>query len=316
MDEAIYAVVSMPVPSFWTFMRFKTLLWSTLPIALMFAIGLWFQRFILRRYILKPVQALVDTSTGNIEPEHFWPEEIKDISNRLYRSFEVRDEEVFSQIARGVIHDLRTLIHSPMAAVELVAEASEDKRGKRLENLLTVTSQQLPKMKEIIDNTLDGSREISVNKTLTPVRLAIEDAVKTLELFSKKAGVEIRILGDDYLISHDNIQVERAITNLVKNAIEACQEKSNGSGSVCITSATDTGRATIRIEDSGAGLKIPQGKLFRPLKSTKTHGSGLGLIVTRKIIEAHGGSLSVGTSNSLGGAQFTINLPMNHEVVV
>ena len=316
VSDPNYVALSARSPSFWQVLNLRTLLSSTLPIALMLGLGLLFQRIILRRYFLTPLQTLIATSTGEKQAKSFWPTEIRDISERLYRSFEDREEAVFSQIARGVIHDLRTLIHTPLSAVDLVAETatSPARRAPRLEHLYTVCAQQLPKIRTIIDNTLDGSRDIPIRKASLPLADVIDSAAQTLSdtLTLNKASLHVANTTNGITVAHDRIQLERALTNLIKNGIEACQDlASPDNRQVEVSVAAKADCVTIDIEDSGPGLTITPNKLFRPLKSTKTHGSGLGLIISRKIVEAHGGRLIPGKSNKLGGAKFSIELPFD-----
>jgi two-component system, NtrC family, sensor histidine kinase HydH len=265
---------------------------------------------------LKPVEALIETSVGDKETKAYWPKELREISDRLYKSFESRDQAVFSQIARGVIHDLRTLIHTPLGAIDLVDEQSpgSEKRLARLEHLQSVSKSQIPKMKEIIDTTLDGSREIGISPKYAPTRLAVDGAIRTLDNLIKQSRTEIKVRDEvgPRTLQHDPTQLERAITNLIKNGIEACQEQAKASKitpCIQVSLRTEAESVEISIEDNGPGLPTSSPRVFRPLKSTKTHGSGLGLVVSRKIIEAHGGELVPGRSVDLGGARFTIRLP-------
>ena len=69
------------------------------------------------------------------------------------------------------------------------------------------------------------------------------------------------------------------------------------------------GKVSVFIEDNGLGLPKVHDNFFKTMKSTKPHGSGLGLLVSRKIIEAHDGQLRAGKSKELNGAQFEIELP-------
>lgn len=320
VTDTYFVGVSTSGPAFWEVLQPKSLLWSTLPIAIMLGFGLLFQRIILRKYFLRPVHALVETSIGDAEPKAHWPTEIREIADHLYRSFKGRDEEVFSQIARGVIHDLRTLIHTPLCAIDLVEEQppGSEKRLKRLEHLQSVSRQQLPKMKEIIDNTLDGSRDIGIKIAEASVRQTVARAVKTLEglIEQTKTAVKIEDDLDGMSIPHDSTQLERAITNLIKNGIEACQDGDQDSRrlkAVRVAMRKNSDSVEIDVEDAGPGLPTYHGRTFRPLRSTKAHGSGLGLIVSKKIVEAHGGEILPGSSDILGGAKFTVRLPMNTE---
>lgn len=313
LSETTYLSVGLPAPKWSNLFSLSSLVWSALPIVLMFLVGIAFQRYIVRRYILHPVQALVETSKGDRDTRDYWPQEIQNISKQLANSFQVRDQEVFAQIARGVIHDLRTLIHAPLASVDLVDEVENnpEKRIRRLESLKTICTQQLPKMREIIDHTLDGSRDVSIRASEAGISNTLIGVSKTLESLAKQSNAELIVTDatKDFVFAHDSIQVERAITNLTKNAIEACQERLSGNRVVRLRAEAKDQSIKIHIEDSGPGLKIAPSRLFRPLKSTKPHGSGLGLIVTRKIIEAHGGTITFGRSADFGGAHFTVDLP-------
>jgi signal transduction histidine kinase len=313
VSETVYVSVAKEIPSLSSHFRLVNLLWSTLPIAIMLLIGLTIQRSILRRYFMRPVQALVETSTGVTELDSDWPSELRDISERLYRSFEQRDEAIFSQIARGVVHDLRTLIQSPLAALELSTEAKDKplKRLSRLENLEKVAAEQLPKMRQIIDTTLDGSREIAIRREPNSLEAAILGTKHTLQPLLTQTETELEIVGsyDNAIVSHDAVQLERAFTNLLKNGIEAAQENARTYKKVLIEITREDRQIVIDFEDSGSGLKTHSDRLFRPLKSTKVHGSGLGLVVSRKIIAAHGGKLIPDVSTHLGGAKFRVIIP-------
>lgn len=320
VQDTYFVAVTQSLPKLWAFFQLKNIIWSVIPIAIVLGFGLVVQRFLVKRYFLRPIQALVETSTGEQEPPEHWPKEIREISELLYQSFKSRDEAVFSQIARGVVHDLRTLIHTPLGAVDLVSEQGKDsqKRPSRLEHLYSVCSQQLPKMREIIDNTLDGSRSIDVRLAQASIQSTVNNSIQTLDGLAQQTATEIQVENDlpNDSIAHDRVQLERAITNLIKNGVEACQESSKSDPArkklVSVSLRAKNSKVEISIEDSGPGLPVRAGKVFRTLKSTKTHGSGLGLVVSRKIIEAHGGELIPGASSRLGGAMFLVRLPVDH----
>ncbi len=317
IKDSQFVLLSSARPRFRNFIQPENLIWSVFPIVLIMALGILLQRYVLRRFFILPIQALVDTSTGDKNPPRYWPREIAEISDKLFKSFKLRDEIVFFQITRGVIHDLRTLIHTPLGAVKLVSEQvmGSDKRLSRLEHLYEVSAQQLPKMANILDNILDGSREITIRREMRSVESAISGAIETLSPFIEKSGVilEVRNSGNNVLVPHDSVQLERVLTNLIKNSIEATQEtkKLREHTAVIISTNQDNSHFIIEVEDCGSGLQTTDPKrFFRTLKSTKPHGSGLGLIISKKIIEAHGGLFIPGDSSSLGGAKFSIKLPL------
>ena len=107
-------------------------------------------------------------------------------------------------------------------------------------------------------------------------------------------------------VQADPDQIRQVLVNLIINALEAL----NGRGELVITLAVEGGQAVIRVDDSGPGL--PEGdteRLFDPFFSEKERGTGLGLAIAKRIMTAHGGSISAGASPA-GGARFTLNLPM------
>lgn len=107
------------------------------------------------------------------------------------------------------------------------------------------------------------------------------------------------------LVRMDRIQVQQALVNLVRNAVEASPNRSK----VVITGKVISDTAyEIAVEDSGPGIAPDQvDSVFQPMTSTKSGGMGLGLSVTRTIVESHGGTLRVGVSR-WGGARFSFNL--------
>ena len=311
--DSTYVDISGVKPPFFTVNRLSLFLFSVIPIALVLGFALALQTYFMSRYIFGPISSLVDTSTGTDTPKDHWPMEIKDISDRLSSSFENREQAVFGQMARGVIHDVRTLLHSVLSATSLVREQeiSTDKRTQRLETLYRACDVNLPKINQLVDLTLDGSRDITVNPRQADVIDTLQSAVHTNETLGKAKNVKVEIRSAaNLMIVHDPVQLERVFTNLIKNAIESCAEKSK-SGDVLIIASmnNDEKMTTVTVHDSGKGLPALPEKVFRLLKSTKTHGSGLGLVVSRKIVKAHGGEIIPGHSNELPGAQFEVRLP-------
>lgn len=316
LQSPTYLTISKTSPPFFTIARFSNFFLSILPIGLVLAFALGLQRYSINRYVLKPISALIDTSTGDQSPKDHWPRELNEIASQLAKTFENREKSIYEQMARGVIHDIRTLLHSMLSATELVKEQEVDpiKRQLRLETLFKACASNLPKINELITLTLDGSREISIRPKSSDLTETIKSAIRTNESLSlaKKVAIKLDQFPESILVLHDPVQLERVFTNLIKNGIEACLDRPNQSGTVLISATSDQQKKEISIvvEDSGVGLPDIPAKMFRLLKSTKVHGSGLGLLVSRKIVEAHGGMLLPNASLKLGGALFEVRLPL------
>jgi two-component system, NtrC family, nitrogen regulation sensor histidine kinase NtrY len=110
---------------------------------------------------------------------------------------------------------------------------------------------------------------------------------------------------EDMEVSADEVQLEQALINLVRNAVEAM---SGAEGSLTITASQQNGTATITIADDGPGIANVD-NLFVPFFTTKPGGSGVGLLLSRQIAEAHGGTLTLGNRNDSRGAVATLRIP-------
>ena len=115
------------------------------------------------------------------------------------------------------------------------------------------------------------------------------------------------VAGPDLTIQADADQLEQALINLVRNAVDATLE-SGGEGTVLLRWLNRSGRLHILVEDSGPGLG-DTGNLFVPFYTTKPGGSGIGLVLSRQIAEGHGGTLVLESRGEQPGARARLVLP-------
>jgi len=127
---------------------------------------------------------------------------------------------------------------------------------------------------------------------------------------AKESGVEVRYALDPHLdrVLVDRIQIQQVLVNLVRNALESMHGQERRELSV--STIVDGEMAVVRVADSGAGLDpaIAE-KLFQPFVTSKAHGMGIGLSISRTIIEAHGGRIWT-EPNPGGGAVFSFSVRM------
>ena len=137
----------------------------------------------------------------------------------------------------------------------------------------------------------------------------VEDLGPILTMIGSSKGVAIRInltTGDDR-VQAERIQFQQALVNLVRNAVEAFDDHAAPEVVIVGQPISDI-HYRISVEDNGPGIADDQiDRIFQPLTTTKTGGMGLGLSVTRTIVESHGGRLQVSRS-ALGGAAFSFTL--------
>ena len=309
-----YIQVSKKAPSYVSSLNPSVLLWSVLPVLFLLGMGIIGVRWLLRKYVLHPVEQLADAAYRGTEPPEYWPTEIANLSSDLREAFARRDFAMVGQMASGVIHDIKTLLHSTWTAAQLAEEQpmGSEKRLQRLELFLRAGQINFSKMQALIQTTLDGSREIRVNPLSANLASTLEQAIGATKDLAQRSQVTIELETDANLqpVRHDPIQLERVLTNLVKNAVEATAQSAVRPARVWVKASTnDIDSVRISVEDNGPGLGSDPKKILSSMRSTKSHGSGLGLVISRKIVEAHLGTLSAGASRSLGGARFDIVLP-------
>jgi len=139
----------------------------------------------------------------------------------------------------------------------------------------------------------------------------VRESVQVVEAEARQLGIQLHLdLAPDLLpVVCNGVQIEQVILNLLRNALEAVQANAGGDGCVAITSAS-VGRDMVQVSvrDNGIGLPDPSADVFAPFYSTKPLGLGMGLSISRSIIEAHHGDLHA-VRNPDGGTTFSFTLP-------
>jgi two-component system nitrogen regulation sensor histidine kinase NtrY len=143
---------------------------------------------------------------------------------------------------------------------------------------------------------------------LPPPRL---EPLKIGTLVSRVASLETRlpvsvVSGPDVMVRGDDVQLEQLLINLVRNAVDASMETH---GTVEVGWRQKNGHVEVWIRDEGPGL-ASTANLFVPFFTTKAEGSGIGLVLSRQIAEAHGGTLTLENRRQLRGCEARLRLPI------
>ena len=143
---------------------------------------------------------------------------------------------------------------------------------------------------------------------LPPPRL---EPLKIGTLVSRVASLETRlpvnvVAGPDVLVRGDDVQLEQLLINLVRNAVDASMETKGG---VEVGWQHNNGSVEVWIRDEGPGL-ASTANLFVPFFTTKAEGSGIGLVLSRQIAEAHGGTLTLENRRQFRGCEARLRLPI------
>jgi two-component system sensor kinase FixL len=199
-------------------------------------------------------------------------------------------------------------IKNPITAVNVALTAVADQLGEDHEAVLDDLVRRMKRLEQIMRRTLTFSKPLSLNVQPIKAIELLEDAVQALRPEILENGAEVRVSSSpEGLVFHgDRGLIEEVLVNLLKNAVEA------GSGQVqaeLSAVAEPPDHVRLVVEDDGPGIPPAiEDQLFNPFATTKATGSGLGLAFSKKVVEAHGGTIEAELGR-LGGARFTIHLP-------
>lgn len=220
---------------------------------------------------------------------------------------------MLGELSASINHE----INQPLAAMRTYAENSRKLLNKERYDSVANNIDEIIKLNQMVADIIARfkvfARKGSEHNNRTVAADSIRSATSLLRNKLIKEGVILRVgdLPPDILINADAVQVEQVIINLLHNAIQALS--SAHQPQIGIQLAALDNLVEIRIWDNGPGLDDDQKKrIFTPFFTTKSDGLGLGLTISRRIIDAFSGTLTV-TDHPGGGAEFVITLPRSTE---
>ena len=153
------------------------------------------------------------------------------------------------------------------------------------------------------------------DERLTHEALPRESSPDDASIASSMASIEWRIAHAAMPVRIDRQLLRRVVINLVRNAGQALRASRHADaesrGTIVVRADSDGDAYVVVVEDDGPGVpEAMRERIFEPYVTSKDDGDGLGLAIAKKIVMEHGGTIAVGTSKSLGGAAFTIRLPL------
>jgi PAS domain S-box-containing protein len=165
---------------------------------------------------------------------------------------------------------------------------------------------------EILRRVRDFVRRGELHRAPTNINDLIHDALGMLafEFRRRKIAVELELAGDLPPVALDRVQIQQVLVNLLRNACDAMENPTKRRGQISVDTSNGDGFVTIAVADDGPGLPPDEGlQLFEPFVTTKPDGLGMGLAISRSIVESHGGRIWA-ASNVDGGATFRFTLPV------
>jgi PAS domain S-box-containing protein len=224
----------------------------------------------------------------------------------LTEALSIRDEFV------GVAaHELRSPLHSAMMSVELLRRLSANPEGlPRLRSHIEKIKTQLDRFTLLVDRLLDVTRIRAGIFQLSLEKFKLGRLIHEVVDRFPNERIEISLdVEQNVEVCWDRVRTDQAITNLVSNAVKYGQKKP-----ILLAASADSSCAIVSVRDEGIGIS-PDGmkrvfdRFERLSPNAGVDGMGLGLWITKQIVEKHGGTISV--ESTLGkGSIFTISLPL------
>jgi signal transduction histidine kinase len=244
--------------------------------------------------------------------------EIKELNNRLLKELAQKERLAsLGQASAEFVHDLGNPLTIVWGYVQLLAkklEQSEKENGAANPTSakeLNIIEQNVRLCRELLTMWQSyGSVEASPHKPISVTQI-VREVVKGVGPMAVQSGVELQcdICDDPCTLLGDPVQIMRAIQNVIINALQASTEKK---GAVVVSCTRKDFYVDVRVEDTGYGIAPAQmAKIFDPYFTTKQgkSGTGLGLYITKKVVEDHNGSIKVDSTPQVG-TTFTIRLPL------
>ena len=220
----------------------------------------------------------------------------------------VRKQErqaMFGRIAAGLVHDLSHPIQNIGNSCKLIVKMADD--PEYVETFRRTVDREMVMVKRVLEDLRNIARPIPLERFPLDINKSVADAVEAMQTHAETAGLTLRaeLAPDPVFIEGDVFALGRVYRNLILNAIQA-----TAPGGL-VVAATDVRGASVQVRVYDTGCGIPADRLhavFEDFVTTKRRGLGLGLAISKKIVEQLGGTISV--ASEVGkGTTFVMEFP-------
>ncbi|WEM44882.1 ATP-binding protein (plasmid) [Photobacterium sp. DA100] len=223
---------------------------------------------------------------------------------------------MLGELSASINHE----INQPLAAIRTYAENSRKLLEKQRYSTVGHNLDEIIELNQLIADIIARfkvfarKRDFRQNSPRTNPADSIRSALSLMRNALIKQGVILRLedIPEDLIINIDAVQFEQVLVNLLQNSLHALQGRPEPQ--VGIRLESDSNHVVCRVWDNGPGLNQEQKQqVFTPFYTTKDDGLGLGMTISKRIIDAYRGTLSV-SDHPGGGAEFTLSLPLDSEI--
>ncbi len=229
--------------------------------------------------------------------------------SRERRSIEEKNARQIEQLSASIAHEIRNPI---TAAKSLVQQMGEDPNSDDSVAYANVALEELDRVERSISHLLRFAREEEVRMAEIRLQDVIVSAIETFRDRVGRNGINIaQEIDCDGLMRGDSEKLRRVIINLIGNALDALEEAKTPDAAIVVSAGENLAgtEVWVRVQDNGPGMESETlDRIFNPFFTSKTSGTGLGLALSKKVIDAHGGSIEA-TSAIGEGTEFLLTFP-------
>jgi len=237
---------------------------------------------------------------------------LRDVTERTLLEERMRRMERFiglATLASGLHHEIKNPLTALSIHIQLLEESlSERQPSESVNELVDVLKTEVARLNGVLESFRSFANLQNLSIQPTDALAVLEEAIRLIHPQATEQGVQITLLHPETelpLVSLDAEKFTQVILNLLINALEAMPK----GGALAIAASVVGGELRISIKDNGPGIAPEARKnLFQPYFSTKTKGSGLGLALSEKLVNQHGGRIDFQTGSE--GTTFEITVPV------
>jgi signal transduction histidine kinase len=208
-------------------------------------------------------------------------------------------------VGASVVHELRNALAVVSSSLYLARRDRHDEG--RLVAHLDKAAREVNRAQAVVSAVLGLARGEALQREVTPVA-ALVDAARGAVVLPTNVTLSVRLAPPDLAVLGDPVLLERLLSNLLLNAIEALAGR--GRGAIEVRASACAGGVELAVEDDGPGVDPAiAAHMFDPLVTTKAHGTGLGLALVRTVARAHGGEAAAGPRDGRPGTRVVVHIP-------